>query len=195
MTLLSTDRRGRHHTSATLLAGAALLLLAALLPIACSDDEDNGEQPVIRHPEDFLPPDTGGMIKSGDASVATDAESLQQLINGGFQIYVNNGFVEMVQQIYSGSVGGSTAEITAWIFDQGSTTNAMALHDELLQLGTYEELTGIGDSAHRKDDLFTHTILFRRNNYSSQLVINPNNQDAKDLLQLFATHIDGEILQ
>ena len=36
-------------------------------------------------------------------------------------------------------------------------------------------------------------MLFRRNEYSAQLTISASSQDAKDLVVLFATHIDEEI--
>ncbi len=173
---------------------SAGLFLAALLVTAagCSKD-DNTSGPTIRHPQDFLPAGTEAMPKAGSPRVATDTDGLRLIVNGGYQVYTNNGYREVVEQAYSGTVGSSAASITVWIIDVGSSENADALHDELLQIGTWEEMDELGDEAHSQTALFAYTILFRAAGYSARLVITTSSQDAKDLVLLFATHVEQEI--
>jgi hypothetical protein len=172
----------------------AALLLGCLLLACGSDDDGNGNtDPVIRRPQDFLPPGTEDMPKSGDPQVATNTGELQDIVNGGYEVYTNNGFQEMAAQLYDGTVSGTAANVTVWIMDQGSAAGAAALHEDLLQVGAWEEYQGLGNAAHRRTELFSHIMLFRRDEYSAQLTISNSSQDAKDLVVLFATHIDEEI--
>jgi hypothetical protein len=175
-----------------LLFPLAMLCLVTALTAGCGGEE-GGSQPTIRHPEDFLPPGTAAMQKDGNPRTATDTAGLQDIVDGGFEVYTNNGFREMVEQMYTGNVGGSNATVRLWIFDQSSTENAQALHEDILQEGTWEQSGKIGDAEYRRTVLFASIILFRRNQYSAQLEISANSQDAKDLLVLFATHVDQEI--
>ncbi len=186
----------RHQSPVRAIFAAVLLLILGALAVGCSEDSnDNGEQPVIRHPQDFLPPSTSGMLTSGDPSVATDAASLQDVVNGGYETYTNHGFEEMVYQRYEGTVGGTSAMAEVKIFDQGTTANAEALNHEIRQMGlfTWETLSGIGDEAHQGVGLNAYGIIMRRANYTSELTITSSTQDAQELLRLFATHIDTEI--
>ncbi len=176
----------------TRLVVAGLLLIAMSGSPGCSKD-DNTSGPTIRHPEDFLPAGTDAMAKDGNARIATDTDGLRLIVNGGYQVYTNNGFREVVEQVYSGTVGGSAASVTVWIIDVGSSENADALHRELLQIGTWEEMDELGDEVHNQTALFAYTLLFRRGRYSARLVSSTSSQDAEDLVLLFATHIDQEI--
>ena len=173
---------------------AAFTIFAALLmsPLGCGDD-DGGPKPVIRHPQDFLPPGTEAMQKDGNPRTATDAAGLRDIVNVGFEDYTNSGFLEMVEQMYSGTVGGASAAVRVWIFDMSSEENCASLHDLLLQDGAWEDWGVLGDEDHRRTSPLGFVILFRRDNYSVQLDISANSQDARDLLVLFASHIDQEI--
>lgn len=179
---------------ALLLAFAATCTLLAVVPAGCSKDEE-GNGPTIRRPQDFLPPGTAGMQKDGSPRIATDTASLQDIVNGGYEVYTNNGFQEMVEQLYSGTLGGTATSVKISIFDMVNTQNTITLHEELLQVGTWEEYDQIGDAAHRRTELFAHIFLFRRTGYSVRLEISNSSQDARDLVVLFATHIDQEIMQ
>jgi hypothetical protein len=196
MTIASTGLCRRQDSAARrlLALGVVVLILGPFLLACNEDDDDNGTNPVIRHPQDFLPPGTQGMPAVGSPRIATDTAGLQDIVNGGFQVYTNNGFQELAEQTYEGTVGSNSATVRIWIFDLGDAANAEALHDELLQEGSWEEWDGVGDAAHRRTELFSHIILFRRDNYSARLDISNSSQDAKDLVVLFATHIDQRII-
>jgi hypothetical protein len=171
----------------------SFLAFSFVLAFAAGCGSDGSSKPAILHPEDFLPPGTEAMQKDGSPRTATDTAGLQDIVNGGFEVYTNSGFREMVEQMYSGTVGGANATVRVWIFDQATSDNAVALHEEILQEGTWEQTDEIGDAQYRRTELFASIILFRRDQYSAQLEISANSQDAKDLLVLFATHVDQEM--
>jgi hypothetical protein len=173
-----------------ILVMTSLILAVALT--ACNDDDDV-TGPELRDLADFLPPGTATLTKAGDPRLASDVASLQDIVNGGFEVYTNNGFQEMIEQLYEGSVGGSVANVKVMIFDQGNAANAAALNEELTLEGAWEAWGEIGDEAHKSGGLFAYIILFRRDEFSIRLDIDGSTQDAKDLLELFATHIDLEI--
>ena len=193
MAYSSTPRRD--SSILPIIAAVVVLILGALAAGCTEDSNDNGGQPVIRQPQDFLPPSTSGMLTSGDPSVATDTASLQDVINGGYETYTNHGFEEMVYQRYEGTVSGTSAMAEVKIFDQGTAVHAEALNDEIRQMGqfTWESLSGIGDEAHQGVGLNAYGIIMRRADYTSELTITSSTQDAQELLKLFATHINNEI--
>jgi hypothetical protein len=170
---------------------AALILPLSLLP-GCGGDEDE-PGPTIRHLQDYLPPGTAGMVKDGSPRLATDTAGLQDIVNGGYEVYTNNGFREMIEQRYAGTVGGNSATMKIWIFDQSTRANVLALHDELLQVGIWENWGQAGEEGFERTELFAYLILFRRDEYSVRLEVGNTSQDGKDLLGLFATHIDQEM--
>jgi hypothetical protein len=134
------------------------------------------------------------MQKDGAPRTATDAAGLQDIINGGFEDYTSNGFLEFVEQNYTGTVGGTSATVRVWIFDMGTAENTALLHDLLLEEGAWEDWGVLGDEDHRRSTELGSVILFRRDNYSAELtVLGSSSQDARNLLVLFATHIDQEI--
>jgi hypothetical protein len=175
-------------------ARAAGLVLAFLLASMIGCGDDGGPAPVIRQLVDLLPPGTDTMQKDGDPRTATDASGLKGIVGSESIYYTNNGFLEMIEQMYGGAVGGTGAVARVWIFDMGSAENAAALHEELLQGGSWEEWNDLGDEDHRRSTLLGFQILFRRDNYSAQLDISVTSQDARDVLFLFATQLDEAII-
>jgi len=159
----------------------------------CSEDEGD-EQSQIRHTEDFIPPETTGMTKDGPVQIATDQTTLEEIINGGYQFYINNGFQELAAQNYLGTVGTySNIAMEVWICDVQSAANGAGLHADLMQTGSWEQVDELGDADFRSEALTAYTILFRRGKYFMKLIIDLKTQDAKNLLGLFASHIDQEI--
>lgn len=160
--------------------------------IGCGDD--GNPTPIVSRPADFLPHGTEAMQQEGTPRTATDNAGLRDIVDEGFEYYATNGFLEMVEQMYSGTVGGTSATARVWIFDMGTAENTASLHEQLLQEGSWEDWAVLGDEDHRRSTELGFTILFRRDNYSAQLDINLSSQDARDLLALFANHIDQAIL-
>jgi len=186
----SAATRRRPARAARRLGLAAALLVLVL--VGCSGDDGAG--PDTLRPQDLVPPGTAEMPKDGAVEVAADQTGLQGIVDGGWQMFTTNGFQEIVRQYYSGTVGGAAATVEVWISDQGTTSNADDLHDDYVQaVGTFVEWNNFADEAHTALGLGSYTIVFRRDRFWSRLSITASSQDAQDLLELFATHIDDEI--
>lgn len=167
--------------------------LFVLVAVGCSEDKKTTEPP-IRHPQDFFPQAISGMSRDGAVRVATTTAELQEIVDGGFQVYTQHGFRELAEQNYSGTVGGTQTGLQARIFDQGTSANATALHaDENVNLGGCSSLSGLGDEARHCPSFSSQTIQFRRGQYWVQLLIYNAAQDGRTVLELFAQHVDGEI--
>jgi len=80
--------------------GVVFLIAACLTLAGCGGDEKTPTESDIERPEDFLPPNgSADMTKVGEANTASTAAELRELINGGYEVYENHGFEEMVQQM------------------------------------------------------------------------------------------------
>ncbi|MCK4305721.1 MAG: hypothetical protein KAY24_15895 [Candidatus Eisenbacteria sp.] len=191
------------------MAGISVLILA-VIAIGCSNDcicncgSDSGDgngngngddtSTVIRHVEDFLPQDAGGFTRDGDPSIATTASELQDIINGGYEIYDNHNFQEFVEQKYKGPLDGGEKTLTVWIFELATVEDAQELYDDPeIDIGNCEELGGIGDQERLCRGLNSLLIQVQRDQYWIKLSIDSSSQDARTLLELFGTHIDLEI--
>ena len=80
-------------------------------------------------------------------------------------------------------------------YEVSPAENTAALHVELTDEGPWQANDEIGDEEDRLRASSYQTILFRRGQYTSELVITEGSQDGMDLLILFATHIDQEITE
>lgn len=195
---LIPQHRMRSVRSARSVAGRVVigfaLLCMSMFTFGCSDDDGSG--PVIRNPEDFLPQSVGDMTRDGNPLTATTATELQGHINGGYEVYVENNFQDFAWQAYQGTVGGGQATVDVWIFELATADDARALYDEDDHLcgALREELNGIGEQGELCFNPNEGSrVIFQRGKYWVRIYVNNNTQDAKDLVELFATHIDSEI--
>ena len=173
-------------------AGGCFLILTAFLA-SCSNGDDSPTA-AIRHPQDFLPQEIGGMATDGAVRVATTVSELQEIVDGGYQTYTQHGFREIAEQNYAGTVGGTQTALRARIFVQGTTTNATALYvDVNVDPGGCSILEELGDEARLCTGLISLTLQFRRDLYWIELVMHNTSVDARGVLELAARHIDGEI--
>jgi hypothetical protein len=175
-----------------------VLALAAAGLIGCEKDDPNspgsGPGPAIRHPQDFLPQQVGGMAQDGPARVATNVTDLQAIVDGGYQTYTLHGFRELAEQNYVGTLGGAQATLRARIFDQGNATSAAALHaDENVNPGGCSAYNDVGDEARVCSGLVSQTLQFHRDAYWVELVIQNTSPDGRSVLDLCAQHVDGRI--
>ena len=174
----------------------ALALSLFFLPSCKKDSTDPGETPLS--PVDLLPVDNeiSGWTRDGAPETAEDPQGLWDMIDGEGQVYLDHGFVECARQVYDGIVQGSGAEIRyLYVFDQGSATNAKAVYDDD-RSGTGTPWTDqpAGTEA-RIDDtaLFAYSIHFWEDKYFVRLTIDQKNDDALDVLKLFARNISSKI--
>ncbi|MBU1699936.1 MAG: hypothetical protein KJ970_13960 [Candidatus Eisenbacteria bacterium] len=191
---------GAGRQARTLAAGfvvsAGLVLALGIFLAACSDDKGNGgTEPTIRHPQDFIPQGTSGMSLNGSVQVATNAEELQQVINGGYGVYLTYNFQELALQNYLGNVAGSQASLDVYIYDMGTAEDAADLHHdvEINGSGSYEELDDVGDEERLFIGLGWQKIQFLKGQYWVRIYIDSSTEDAKTLLDLFGTAVVDEI--
>jgi len=157
----------------------------------CSSDDDNKSSLIT--PALLLPADDeiSGWLSLGAYEEANDYDSLYEIIDGGAQVYIDNGFSSGAFQQYISSTGKGT--ITLRIFDQGSEANASITYDKV-STGIGIPWSGAGEDA-RIDQtaLASYTIEFWQRNFLIQVVIDEKTDEALNIAKLFASHISKNI--
>lgn len=188
---------------AGLVWGLSVLLCVGLVMVGCEeDDEDNGNGGTSIQLVDLLPGDgeISGWNKGTEAydfQEAYDEAGLYAIIDGGAQIYIDNGMVSAVQQIYRGMVVSTDAELVLFITDQGSAANCENLYNEpnvLPPVGT--ALENIGDDAMiDRSPPFHVSIYFRNDRYFVKITIEKAGepQAAENIAMAFASNVDSNI--
>ena len=176
------------------------LLLFGIVPfmVGCGDDAG---KPSIRHPQDFLPQELGGMTPEGSPTSATTADELRVLIDGGYETYTEHNFQEFALQTYQGTIRESQAEVEVWVFEMPNSDDARALYDDedLLCAAYHEGLSDIGEQGELCYTNEWQRIQFQRDKYWSRVLVRDYSidaaEDARTVLRLFATHIDQKIVE
>jgi len=93
-------------------------------------------------PADLLPIDNdiSGYLRKGSTAIMTDEQSIYAAIDGEAQLYIDYGFMEGVNQLYS----NGNIDIGVQLFNQGNSTNAKELFDHFQP--TSPELLSQNDS-------------------------------------------------
>lgn len=171
----------------------AVLLVVLPFCAGCGDD-NGGTEPEIRHPQDFFPQSVGGLTRDGSPRTATTETELQDLINGGYETFTSHNFEEFAEQAYMGTVGDAEVNLTAWIFEFETVGDAANLYeDERVDIGGCEGVDEIGNQQELCRALFSLVMQIQRDEYWMRLTITSSSQDARQVLDLIATHIDDEI--
>lgn len=150
---------------------------------------------------DLVPTDNeiSGWTRSSAMTVAEGETQLLALINGAGQVYIDNGFVKCAFQNYVGTVSGNPlVDLKLQIFDQGNTTNAKNVYDEVAQ-GTetpWTEQNHAGMEA--RYELVTtgfgyYVLEFWNDRFYTYIEINDGTQPGLDIAKLFALNIDTAI--
>ena len=166
-----------------------------------SDEDDNDNNgngmTTLLSPAHLLPDDDAisGWESVGVYDEANDYDELYDLINGGAEVFIDNGFVSAAFQIYINCVGGACADaaVHVRIYDQESEANAAAVYDRVA--------TGIGMPWHEagmearidESGLAVYTVEFWQRNMFVQVVIEEKTDEALNIAKLFASHISREI--
>jgi hypothetical protein len=100
----------------------AVAVMTVLLASQCRISKDPGAG---ADPADYLPIDNdiSAFVKKGSTAVMTDQQSIFNAIDGQAQRYIDYGFQEGVEQLYSN--GG--VDVDVQIFNQGTESNAQDL--------------------------------------------------------------------
>jgi hypothetical protein len=182
--------------------GLIVVLCSGFVMMGCEEEGDNGNGGGSTQIVDLLPGDgeISGWDKGtepNDFQEAYDEAGLYDIINGGAQIYIDNGMVSAVQQIYRGNVVTTAAELTLFITDQGDATNCENLYNEpnvLPPVGT--ALENIGDDAMiDRSPPFHVSIYFRNDRYFVKITIDKAGEPeaAENIAMAFASNVDSNI--
>jgi len=150
---------------------------------------------------DLVPTDNeiSGWTRSSAMIVAEGETQLYALINGAGQVYIDNGFVKSAFQNYVGEVSGNpTGELKLQISDQGDTTNAKNVYDEVSE-GTeipWTEQDHAGMEA--RYELMTtgfgyYVLEFWDDRFYTYIEINDGTQAGLGVVKLFALNIFAAI--
>jgi hypothetical protein len=180
---------------------AALCLLIANAPFGCGKDDD-GSNPQIRHPQDFMAADVSGWEMSvGSLEAATTLDDLRDTeVDGGFYPFELHNFQEFARAVYIGRIQGAEKQLTVWITELASEGDAAAMYDDsenYIKPPSSEPLAQpVGDASRIwQNGLFTRVLGFTRDEYWVKVSIEDLSDDADQVLQLFATNIDQGITE
>jgi hypothetical protein len=175
-----------------------LILLAAASSCNKSDSSSNTDIVTIA---DLMPRENeiSGWARIGGGEgqwKATNASELQNQIDGGSELFTNNGFVEAAMQSFTGTVNsqsGVTCEIQ--VYDQGSETNANTVFDDPNNVfaGPLTPSNPPSAKAQIRKDLFSWTIKFTKSHYYVLISILTSEDKGQDVLEVFANNVAGKI--
>jgi len=172
-----------------------LLYIFIILAIcSCSSDKTDSQNGGILSPIELLPADEeiSGWYALGVYDEADDYESLYYIIDGGAQVFIDNGFLTGIFQIYVSSTGFGS-EITLRIYDQGNEKNAKAVYDKIAT-GIGIPWNGAGTDARIDESaLASYTIEFWQKNFFVQVIIQQKTDVALNIAEIFASHISKKI--
>lgn len=167
------------------------LLCMAVLVLISGCGEETGNIRAALTPVDLLPNDNdiSGWLTLGAYDEANDNDGLYDFINGRAEIFIDEGFVSAVFQVYIGDIG----IVRLNIYDQGSDINAIATYDRV-SMGIGMPWDGAGTEA-RIDEigLDSYTLEFWQQNFFVQVIIEEKTEEALNVVKLFASRISSQI--
>lgn len=170
-------------------------IITVLSIYACSE-ESTGDNKSILSPIALLPTDNeiSGWTALGAYEEADDYDSLYAIIDGGAQVFIDNGFVSGAFQEYISSTGGvGGANVIVRIYDQGSEANAKIIYDKT-STGLTIPWSGAGKEARiDQSALASYIIEFYQRNFFVQVYIQQKTDEALNIAKLFASHISKKI--
>lgn len=174
------------------------LILCLICALSGCGENDSDETKSLLNPVDLIPRDDeiSGWARLGTYDEANDYDSLYAIIDGGAQIFIDNGFISAVFQQYNCISSGSecpTALVTLHIYDQGSEENAQKVYDRTAT-GIGTPWSGAGVEARIDESaIASYTIEFWHKNFFIQVIIDEKSDEALNVAKLFASYISGKI--
>jgi hypothetical protein len=173
-----------------------LICIITILMIYGCGSESGEENNSILDPISLLPADgeISGWDTLGAYEEADDYDSLFFMIDGGAQVYIDNGFVSGAFQDYASSVGViGGLEVTVRIYDQGSEANAKIVYDKIAT-GIGVPWNGAGKEARIDESaLASYIVEFYQKNLFVQVYIQQKTDESLNIVKLFASHISRQI--
>jgi hypothetical protein len=180
---------GRNEARLILKILPPILILLSLMLLGCGETEDgeNGADKPTTIIE-LLPgdDDISGWSRDGSFSEATNYSALYDLINGGAEKFMDNGFVSAVFQDYRDESG---LRIEIRIYQHSSEEDARSIYEDTSPPATipWEEIAGSG----RIDNstLTTYSVEFHYGDLFVQVIVQERSDRALEIDKLFASHV------
>ena len=170
-------------------------VMAALSIIACS--KKNATNPEVVSVEDLMVKNNeiSGWNRVGEGWVASSESDLFNHIDGGAPLYTRHGFVEAADQGYSGKVLQDPVTVDLMVFDQGNSTNAQELFNEVSLSLTNSETWQSVNLKEAKIERFplSITIIGWKSKYYASLTITSNLNESLEVLKTFADNVGSKI--
>lgn len=167
---------------------ATAILLLILLTFGCRKSVDSGAG---ADPTDLLPVnnDISGFTKKGSPAIMTDEQSIFDAIDGAAGKYIDYGFVEGAQQMYS----NGSIDIDVQILNQGTEKNARGVFDDFYP-SSPEEISSANPEVVIEHALLTgYVIYYTRDNIFMQIHTFDKSNYALNMAKQFVWNIDMKI--
>lgn len=164
------------------------ILSLTLLTSGCRKSVDSGSG---SDPTDLLPPnnDISGFTKKGSPAIMTDEQSIFDAIDGAAGKYIDYGFVEGAQQMYT----NGSIDIDVQILNQGSEANAKGIFQDFLP-SSPEWISNNNPQAVIEHALLTgYVIYYTRENIFMQIHTFDKSNYALNMAKQFVWNIDMKI--
>ncbi len=142
-------------------------------------------------PADLLPIDNdiSGFMKKGSAAIMTDYQTLMDAIDGAAQKYIDYGFIEGVQQLYS----NGSIDVDVHILNQGNAENAKQVLTEF-RPSSPEVLSASDPQVLIEHALPTgYSLFYQGENIFMEIIASEKTTFALNMLKQFYLNIDGKI--
>ncbi|MBI5646364.1 MAG: hypothetical protein HY962_05480 [Ignavibacteriae bacterium] len=177
---------------------SVLLLVFCCAVLAACDKSETPSNNTVVSITDLLPRDNeiSGWARGSRAWVARNKDDLQREIDGGFEIYTKNGFVEGALQNYTGTVNGQPGiECDVEVYDQHSAAEADALFDdpEKAFSSPITPTRPPSTKAQIQKDVFSYRMKFTKGKYFVAITIGSPDDKTQEVIEIFATNIAAKI--
>jgi hypothetical protein len=166
----------------------AIIALPVIFSLQCRISPNAGAG---ADPQDFLPLDNdiSGFVKKGSASLMTDQQSIFNAIDGQAQKYIDEGFEEGVEQLYS----NGSIDIDVRIFNQGTPANALTLFNYFMP--TSSQTLSRSDPLVVVDQSLatSYSIQYTKQNIYMQITTTEKSDFALDMGEQFYFNVDKKI--
>lgn len=142
-------------------------------------------------PTDLLPVnnDISGFTRKGSATIMTDEQSIFDAIDGAAGKYIDYGFVEGVQQMYT----NGSIDIDVQILNQGTEMNARGIFSDFYPSSPERISSGDPEIVIEHALLTGYVIYYTRNNIFMQIHTFVKSNYALNMAKQFVWNIDKKI--
>lgn len=165
-----------------------LILLTMLITFGCRKTVGTGAG---SDPTDLLPvnDDISGFKKKGSAAIMTDYQTIMDAIDGAAEKYIDYGFVEGAQQMYS----NGSIDIDIHIMNHGNYQNAKGIYDYFRPSSPEEISTTVPEIVIEHALLTGYALYYMRDNIFIEIYTFEKTNFALNMAKQFVWNIDKKI--